>query len=66
MAFTDEQITKLREALASGTLRVRFADREVTYRSVSEIKEALATAESQATGARPIVQYLTKTRSGLE
>ena len=42
MAYTQAHLDALQQALASGELRVRFADREVTYRSVEELKNAIA------------------------
>ena len=46
MAYTQAQleskITALESALASGVLRVDFADRSTTYRSVTEIQDALS------------------------
>ena len=38
MAFTQEQLTQLEEAIASGTLRVRYADRDVTFHSLKEMR----------------------------
>jgi len=46
MPYTQSQLAALQEALASGELRVRFADREVTYRSVQELKDAIATVQA--------------------
>lgn len=49
MAFTTTDITTLKEALATGALRVRYADgREITYRSVAEVREILRMAEADA------------------
>lgn len=31
MAWTSDQLTALEEAIAAGALRVKYADREVTY-----------------------------------
>ncbi len=44
--YTDEQLETLRDALANGVRRVRFGDREVEYRSVEELKAAIAAAEA--------------------
>lgn len=42
MAFTADDIDRLKQALASGTNRVRYADgREVQYRSLKEMRELL-------------------------
>jgi hypothetical protein len=43
MAYTTDDQTALQRALVSGELRVAFSDgRSVEYRSIREIKEALA------------------------
>lgn len=56
MALSQTDIDALEAALARGELRVRLADREVTYRSVDEIAKALSYAKGQlaiAAGASP-------------
>ena len=47
MPYTDEQLQALRNALATGVRRVRFGDREIEYRTVDELKAAIATAEAE-------------------
>lgn len=37
MAYTLEQLTKLEAAIASGALKVKYADKEVTYQSTTEM-----------------------------
>ncbi len=39
MAWTQDQLDKLEEAIAQGTLRVKYADKEVTYRSLAEMMQ---------------------------
>ncbi|MET0375751.1 MAG: hypothetical protein ABW128_16030 [Rhizorhabdus sp.] len=42
MAFTNDDATALRAAIAAGAVKVRYADgREVTYRSLAEMREIL-------------------------
>ncbi|CAK0777426.1 Phage tail protein [Gammaproteobacteria bacterium] len=41
MAYTEEQLTALEEALAKGEKLVRFGDKTVEYRSVDELKLAI-------------------------
>lgn len=55
MAWTQQQLDAIEAAIASGELTVRFGDRTVTYRSMTEllqaravIKEALAAEENHA------------------
>lgn len=46
MPYTQQQLQALRDALASGVRKVRFADREMEFRDVAELKQAIATAEA--------------------
>lgn len=50
MAFTKEQIDALKEAIASGELVVQYNNRRIQYRSVAEMKEALAMMEGENGG----------------
>jgi len=40
MAFTQDDLAAINEAIASGELTVDFGDRKVTYRSVAELERA--------------------------
>lgn len=42
MALSQADVDALESAIASGELRVSYDGRDVTFRSVAEIKEALA------------------------
>lgn len=42
MAYTQAQLEALEEALASGMLRVSFEGRSMEYRSIEELKKAIA------------------------
>ncbi|MCF8799249.1 hypothetical protein KIP31_10085 [Xanthomonas campestris pv. campestris] len=56
MAFTQEQITSLESAIASGTLTVRYGDRQVTYHSLKEMRSLLTQMRSEvgaSIGVRP-------------
>ena len=46
MTYTEDQVRALREALTSGVLTVSYDGKSVTYRSVGEIKQALAEIEN--------------------
>lgn len=46
MAYTTAQRDALRDALASGELTVTYDGKTVTYRSIDDIKKALAVVES--------------------
>ena len=47
MLYTEEQLKALRDALTSGVLRVKYEGREITYRSLDEIRQVLAQAEAE-------------------
>ena len=53
MAYTESQLEALEEALASGTLRVSFEGRSVEYRSIDEIKKAIAEVKAGLASANP-------------
>ncbi len=60
MPYTEQQVQALRDALGNGVRRVRFADREVEFRDVAELKQAIATAEAERarSTASPIVRQI--------
>lgn len=60
MPYTDQQLQALRDALASGVRRVRFADREMEFRDVAELKQAIATAEAEIakSAGTPVVRQI--------
>lgn len=67
--YTDQQLQALKDALASGTLRVRFSDREITYRSVDELKAAISTVEielAKNAGSLPNRQIRVYTEKGFK
>lgn len=51
MSYTEEQRDALRRALASGERRVSYDGKTVEYRSIAELKEALAEVEAALTQA---------------
>lgn len=58
---------KLAKAMASGHQRVRFGDRDVTYRSVAEMRQTMSlldSALSRRAGTRPVRQYRPITSKG--
>lgn len=46
-SITQANVDALEQALVSGELQVRMGDRWITYRSVEEIREALAYARDK-------------------
>ncbi len=67
MAYTEAQRDALRKALASGERRVTYDGKTVEYRSIAELKEALAEVEAALAGAegRRVRQIRTTTSKGL-
>lgn len=45
--YTEQQLEALRAALASGVRRVRFENREIEFRTVEELKAAIAAAGAE-------------------
>jgi hypothetical protein len=65
--YTEQHLQALRDALSNGTRRVRFADREIEYRSLDELKAALATVQSELakSNGKPVTrQILISTQKG--
>lgn len=56
--YTQDQLSALQAALARGEKRVTFGDKTVEYRSVQELKDAIATVQralhGQAGSARKV------------
>lgn len=64
MAFTQEDADKLRRAIASGALTVRYQDRTVTYRSLAEMRETLGMIEEELSGQRKARRFKVGTTKG--
>jgi len=65
--YTEQQLQALRDALANGVRRVRFENREIEYRTVEELKAAIAAAEAElakTSGKPPIRQIRISTEKG--
>lgn len=50
MAYTQADVDAMRAALASGALKVKRGEEEVTYRSASEMRAQLAVMEAELAG----------------
>lgn len=67
MAWTESDIAKLKSDLAQGALRVRYADRDVQYRSLEEMKDLLGQMQAdvdKAAGVKRTRQVRFTTRKG--
>ena len=61
MAWTSDQLSKIEDAIAQGSLTVKYADKQVTYRSLDEMlrirdlmrKDLGATSSSRGTIVYP-------------
>ncbi len=58
MAWTQTDADNLKTAIAKGERSVTFADRTVVYRSVAEMREALAMIEAQLSSPSRPKQFL--------
>jgi hypothetical protein len=54
MAYSQTQLEALEAALASGTLRVTFKGRSLEYRSVDELKKAIAEVKASLAATDPV------------
>lgn len=57
MSFTQEQLDALEAAIAEGTLTVKYADKEVTYRSLDELLRIRNLISRSLGGNKPKVWY---------
>ena len=68
MSYTADQLSALQNALARGEKRVTFGDKTVEYRTVTELKDAIATVqralEQQAGQTAPSRQIRVSTCKG--
>ena len=55
-ALSQDDLTKLEKAIATGALRVRFKDHEVTYRSQTEMERAHAFAKKVLAGGEKVTR----------
>jgi hypothetical protein len=50
MAYSQSDSDNLKAAIAQGALRVRFGDRDVTYRSLDEMRQTLTLMQTEVNG----------------
>ena len=66
MAFTIEQLNILTEAIASGSLTVKYADKEVTYRSLKDMLQIKTMMETELfPNSNPVRRKLVEYSNGL-
>lgn len=51
MSWSQDDVTRLKSAIASGQLSVRLADRQVTYQSTAEMLKALDRMQADISAA---------------
>ncbi len=51
MSYTQEDIDKLRSAIAKGASQVKIGEEQVTFRSLAEMRSLLAEMEAAVAGA---------------
>lgn len=66
MSFTIEQLNTLTEAIASGSLTVKYADKEVTYRSLKDMLQIKTMMETELfPTSQPVRRKLVEYSKGL-
>lgn len=65
MAWTEDDLTRVKETIASGALTVRYADRTVTYRSLEELRSIEREIRAEIQGATPQRRRFVEYRSEL-
>ncbi|MEM9681650.1 MAG: hypothetical protein AAF942_00155 [Pseudomonadota bacterium] len=66
MAYTQAQVDALEEAIASGALQVRYADRTVMYRSLDEMERILSRMKAEVNGTTRTRQVRVNAEKGFE
>lgn len=56
MAYTTDQLTVLEAAISSGVLTVRYADRTITYQSLSEMRSLRAEMQRELQGSSTTIK----------
>lgn len=56
MAWTQKDIDALKLGIAQGATKVKFADREVTYRSLDEMRETLRLMQAEVDLAAGLIR----------
>lgn len=51
MAYTQDQLDAIKQSIAEGVLTVKYADKEVTYRSLDELLRAKRMIENELNGS---------------
>lgn len=61
MAYTQADIDTLEKAIATGALKVKRGEEEVTYRSLEEMRQALSAMKARVRGSErgPILRQMT-------
>jgi uncharacterized FlgJ-related protein len=65
MAWTQTEIDSLKASIAQGVLTVKFANREVTYRSLREMRETLAMMQADVASTTRPRAYVIRSGKGL-
>ena len=50
MAWTVEDVEKLKRAIANGVRKVKYRDKEIEYQSTAQMREALASIRREVEG----------------
>ena len=63
--FTAEEYEALKTAIAKGVTKVKYTDKEITYRSMKDMKELLALMECELGCAKKNVRFVASFSKGL-
>ncbi|MEM9970400.1 MAG: hypothetical protein AAF762_04815 [Pseudomonadota bacterium] len=64
MAWTPDDVNKLKRAMASGARKVRFKDHETEFRSLNEMRRQLDDMEREVAGRAPVRRTVAVFASG--
>ena len=66
MAWTSDDLDRINKAIASGTLRVKFQDKEITYRSIEELQKIRRQIEEELGTSTKKTRVRAKFSKGLD
>ena len=63
MSYTADQVAALEAAIASGVTSISYSDKRVEYRSLADLRQALAEAKLSVAGLARIKQFRVTTQA---
>lgn len=65
MAWTQEELNKLEAAFKLGATRVKYRDREITYRSLDEMNQIINQAKKELGLVAPVTRRVAQISKGM-